>query len=472
MYAELINYTIRSTACLAFFYAFYTVILRKETCFRFNRGYLLITLVLSFVLPILNFSIALPTNSLIDPNVFILPEVIITDTAIIQADQFVNLFSILNIIYLIATLYLISRFFFRMYQLWKVINSDRYLHENKYIYEVIPTNGKLPTSSFLNYLFWDNTSAITDIEKQQIIAHEKVHISERHTYDVLLIELISIVFWFNPIIWLWKRAISENHEYLADAKASNGVDTYSKLLAKHTLALNGFEIIHPFKSSDVIKRLQMLKKYGQRTNWTKLFAVVPLLCFMIFTMSFSVEQILDKPVDINNEKPVIVLAESQESAPLEIIKNPTYNNLIDNFLDEKDYITSSKFTEKLAFKKSEPLSQISPLFLPIEDKEVFTIVEESAKPIGGMTEFYEYISRTLEYPKQARRLGISGRVFIEFIVDKNGNLTEVTSIKGIGGGCDTEAVRVISNSPPWKPGKQRGKAVKQKIVLPITFHLG
>ena len=78
----------------------------------------------------------------------------------------------------------------------------------------------------------------------------------------------------------------------------------------------------------------------------------------------------------------------------------------------------------------------------------------------------------MKYPSQARRMGIEGRVFVEFIVDKDGTLTNVKAIKGIGAGCDEEAERVIKNHPKWNPGKQRGKAVKQKIVLPITFKLG
>ena len=103
--------------------------------------------------------------------------------------------------------------------------------------------------------------------------------------------------------------------------------------------------------------------------------------------------------------------------------------------------------------------------------EIFTIVEESAAPDGGMQAFYTYVSKKLKYPSQARRMGIEGRVFVEFVVDKDGTLTNVKAIKGIGAGCDEEAVRVIKSHPKWSPGKQRGKAVKQKIVLPIVFKI-
>jgi protein TonB len=105
-------------------------------------------------------------------------------------------------------------------------------------------------------------------------------------------------------------------------------------------------------------------------------------------------------------------------------------------------------------------------------EQVFLIVEEPATPPGGYDAFYKYIADNLKYPAQARRMGIEGRVYVQFVVDKDGTLTEVQAVKGIGAGCDEEAVRVIKNAPKWSPPKQRGKPVKQRIVVPIVFQLG
>jgi protein TonB len=104
--------------------------------------------------------------------------------------------------------------------------------------------------------------------------------------------------------------------------------------------------------------------------------------------------------------------------------------------------------------------------------EVFTIVEDAATPPGGYQAFYEYVGKRLKYPAQARRMGIEGKVYVQFVVDKDGSLTEVQAVKGIGAGCDEEAVRVLQSAPKWSPPKQRGKPVKQRIILPITFKLG
>jgi protein TonB len=104
--------------------------------------------------------------------------------------------------------------------------------------------------------------------------------------------------------------------------------------------------------------------------------------------------------------------------------------------------------------------------------EIFTIVEDQPTPSGGMQAFYQYVQKNLKYPAQARRMGIEGKVFVQFIVDKDGALSDVQAVKGIGAGCDEEAVRVIQGAPKWKPGKQRGRPVRVRMILPITFKLG
>lgn len=115
---------------------------------------------------------------------------------------------------------------------------------------------------------------------------------------------------------------------------------------------------------------------------------------------------------------------------------------------------------------------IAPVEEPKEDvNQVFLVVEEPASPQGGMQAFYDYVGKQLKYPAQARRMNVEGRVFVQFVVERDGSLTDVKAIKGIGAGCDEEAVRVVESAPPWTPGKQRGKPVRVRMVLPIVFKL-
>lgn len=147
----------------------------------------------------------------------------------------------------------------------------------------------------------------------------------------------------------------------------------------------------------------------------------------------------------------------------EIIEVPDEEEIEEEIEVDLDVeITEEEVIEEIDF--DEPEEEVA--------DEIFTIVEQSATPDGGMGAFYKYVQKKMKYPSQARRMGIEGRVFVEFIVDKDGTLVSVKAIKGIGAGCDEEAVRVIKSHPKWNPGKQRGQAVKQKIVLPITFQLG
>ena len=132
--------------------------------------------------------------------------------------------------------------------------------------------------------------------------------------------------------------------------------------------------------------------------------------------------------------------------------------------------------EELNISLDNEAPRMEAVFVATEEREeevdeIFTIVEENAMPTGGMTTFYRYLVDNMKYPPQARRLGVEGKVTLQFVVDKNGSISDVMVLKGIGSGCDEEAVRVMKNAPPWSPGKQRGKPVKQRCIMPISFKM-
>ena len=114
------------------------------------------------------------------------------------------------------------------------------------------------------------------------------------------------------------------------------------------------------------------------------------------------------------------------------------------------------------------------VFIPIEDDEdqIFIIVEDRAKPADGFKAFYKFLGKNIKYPTQARRLGVEGRVFVSFVVERDGSLSDIKVLRGIGAGCDEEALRVLGIAPKWKPGKQRGRPVRVQMQLPIVFSLG
>jgi len=148
----------------------------------------------------------------------------------------------------------------------------------------------------------------------------------------------------------------------------------------------------------------------------------------------------------------------------EIIEVPDEEEIEDEIEIDLDVeVTEETVIEEVVFEEA-PEEEVA--------DEIFTVVEQQPTPNGGMAAFYKYVGKNLKYPAQARRMGIEGKVFVQFVVDKDGSITDVQSVKGIGAGCDEEAVRVIKGATKWKPGKQRGRPVKVRMILPITFKLG
>lgn len=155
-------------------------------------------------------------------------------------------------------------------------------------------------------------------------------------------------------------------------------------------------------------------------------------------------------------KPKVILAPVIEEVPddeiieevAEIVMEVT-DDLVVDFSDEPDPVVE---------EVEEPLFYLAP--------------EVHATPKDGLKAFLQYVGKELNYPRQAKRMGVQGKVYLEFMIDTKGSITNVKVIRGIGAGCDEEAVRVLEEAPAWKPAKQRGREVKQKITFPIHFKLG
>lgn len=394
--------------------------LKNQHCFQFNRFYLLGSLLLSLVLPLIKvFTLSVNSTTPFDPSIFIMPEVIVTDQETPKsATIWFNLF---YIGYGLGVSIFISRFIYQLSGIVKYIIKNRKARSKKFGYYIIDTNGEIPTSSFFNYILWDNTQTLTTSEREQVLRHERVHVFQNHSIDIIMLEIFKVLFWFNPTIWFVKRSLKETHEYMADSNAYYNLDSYAKLLAKQALLQQGISIVHSFKSANVFKRLEMLSDQNKTTTpLYRYLGVAVVFVFMLFTMSFSVEKINEWKTEGSQEFNNGLIFEDYDD-------------------DSSDYI--------------------------------FTIVDEPASPKQGMAAFYAYIDNNLLYPKQARMAGIEGKVYVEFVIDKNGKVTEAKVLKGIGAECNAIALKIVSEAPNWNPGKQNGKTVKQKIVLPIAFHL-
>lgn len=198
-----------------------------------------------------------------------------------------------------------------------------------------------------------------------------------------------------------------------------------------------------------------------------------LIVIWAFELKFPEQRVV---VDLNShssefEDLVDIPQTEQIQKPPEQIQAPTIIEVSNEEVIEEIKINLDiEMTEDTRIE--EVIITRQPEVLPEEKAdEIFTIVENQPMPKGGYKVFYDYVGANLKYPASATRMGIEGRVFVEFIVEKDGSLTDIKVVKGIGGGCDEEAVRVISGAPKWNPGKQRGNAVRVRMVMPIMFKL-
>lgn len=229
--------------------------------------------------------------------------------------------------------------------------------------------------------------------------------------------------------------------------------------------------------SDLIK--VKFAKASRQIRLSKLFFSIGLCVSLLFIITAFEWKFMDegKIVDLGNvnstfENIVDVPPTEQPPAPKPVFVQPK----IIEIPDEEEVMEEIEIDLDIEMTEEQVIDQpvFEQLDLEVEEEkaeEIFTIVEQQPEPPGGFSAFYTYVGQNLKYPKLALRSNIQGRVYIQFVVEKDGSLTDIKTMKGIGGGCDEEACRIIGNAPKWKPGKQRGQPVRVKMIIPIHFRL-
>jgi len=143
---------------------------------------------------------------------------------------------------------------------------------------------------------------------------------------------------------------------------------------------------------------------------------------------------------------------------------------VEEDVPEEDLIEFSEYNEEINIDEPE-VTEEPPAEEVAEEPDFFLVPEVAATPKEGMNEFLKFVAENMKYPVAARRMGVEGKVFVQFIIEKDGSLSDLQVVRGIGAGCDEEAVSVLKKSKKWNPARQRGKAVRQRMVLPIYFRL-
>jgi beta-lactamase regulating signal transducer with metallopeptidase domain len=325
--SSLILYLLESSAVLAFFYVLYILVLKRETFFSFNRFFLIGILVFSLLSPFLKFDF-IPSNVVaVEQPIEEISKIRLSYYEAIADWEIENLSSteslelsgentsvfysgiewakiiqtILFIIYLVGIVACLSRTIWTLRGIWKMTR----IYPNDIIdgVKVIKIPSPIAPFSFLNYVFVPN-SLNNPPDFDQIMAHEKIHIEQRHSIDLIFVQLLAAFLWFNPLIWQLIKSLKTTHEYIADKKIINAgysLVEYQSLLLRQLISNNSFGLVHNFNLSFIKKRITMMEI--KKSGWEGRAKVAMVLCAVVLFSLFIVQcnAVIDEPIKIKKE---------------------------------------------------------------------------------------------------------------------------------------------------------------------------
>jgi TonB family protein len=298
-------------------------------------------------------------------------------------------------------------------QLWQLVQLKKHsfsaeVHPG---YTLVYTNQQQPAFTFGRTIFLSHSGNFSPAEKEIILAHEQVHVKQKHTLDMLFLEAIIIFQWFNPVVWLLKSSLRDQHEFLADqagVKAAPDLHFYTRQIIGQVLNVSPFALTHNFSSSQLKKRIIMMQ---QKTTLHRLITraalALPVAGILFYTIACETAQ--------------------QEVAPAQ---------------------TEQPVTSADAKKDAEQ-SNVMPSFK------------------GNETALFTYLAENIKVPEISKAQ--EGKVFAEFVVAANGKVTDVKILKVLGEPFDSEVVRVLTNMPAWNPARKQGQPVSMQMVVPVAF---
>lgn len=415
----IISYIIKASLAMLMLYGLYAFCFRRDTFNKIKRFYLLFVILFSLIYPFCKFNISGVENIAIYEA--ILPQIELTNNDISEVGQqsiFGNMSEWLFLIILGGMLILSIRL---LIQIAGVINLRvKNISQTIPGCKIVSLNEATTPFSFFNWIFVPNDD-FTKEDMDIMIKHEKEHVDQYHSIDILLSELFCILFWWNPISWLLKREIRINLEYLADKGVlENGVESkkYQYLLLQVIKPSATIQIVNNFNVSQLKKRITMINK--KRTSGFMSFKYLLALPIVVLMLLGNAQKVFSGQIEKVLEKPIV-----------------------------------SENSELLQQEKDKP----------------FTVVDEMPKYPGGEKAMMEYIATNLKYPELAAKENIQGRVVIRFIISKTGKISDITVVRSLDSRCDEEAMRVVREMPTWTPGKQKGQAVAVYYTLPILYKL-
>ena len=453
-----LNYLLQVNLYLVLFYGFYRLLLRSETFFNLNRGYLVASAALAFFIPLMQSEWVRSwfVTEQVSQTIYTLydPQIMYIRASATQAHT-MTMGEIMAFCYIIGIILGIARFGGNLVFLGQMMKRKTQGESSKRAF------------SFFNVLFVSKELK----SRSTIMKHEFVHIRQLHSADVMLFELIAIFNWFNPVVYLYKSSIKHIHEFIADEVASRNETSkaeYAMLLFQEQFGVQAIPLTNNFFNQSLLKlRIKMLHKTrSTQTALMKYGLIAPLFMLMIVVSSATlatkpieqieelVQEVSDKNSSLIDSEKITLISSNTE------IKNREKGNPKDPNLDlSKAVIISPALVDEVRNYTKQ------------DSTEVFNAVEQQAEYPGGMEAFGKYLAKNLKYPAEAQRANKSGKVYVQFIVNTGGSTSNFEVLKSAGFGFDEEALRVISSVPKWISGKQSGRNVRSRFTVPINFQL-
>jgi len=318
------EYLLKASAIIAIFYICYKIFLQGETFFESNRWFLLAGLFTAFTIPFVVIPIYTTQTAIEIPNA-----AFTTTVSKNTVDAF-SFLEIISILYLLGVFLFTFRFTIQIWSLFKLFVKTDKQKQGNYIFA--KTENNVSPFSFFKWIVY-NPNQFKKDELTQILTHEKVHVSQYHSIDIIISQIAAIAFWFNPFIWLYKKDLQQNLEFIADYSTQNKVDckkSYQYLLLKSSVPKHQLALTNNFYNSLIKKRIVMLhKSKSKKTNQFKYLVIIPLLA--IFLMSFNTKEIiidsLLEPVydisasSISKGDQMVIITKDFTGADFEKVKN-------------------------------------------------------------------------------------------------------------------------------------------------------
>jgi len=413
---------------LVLFFGFYALLLRRETFFQLNRVYLVASSLLSFFIPVIqaDWVKSLFITQEVQDTIYSGPiSVVYNFTVRPEATHAITLGQVFNAIYIAVTVFLVLRLLWQLLILKKEIEKPS------------------PSAA---YSFFKKISLGDNLSQSKIIAeHEQVHAGQWHSVDVMIIEIVMIINWFNPVVYLYRFAIKYIHEFIADRQVIRaGTDKvdYALLLLSQTFEVDSHKLVTPFFNRSLLKQriMMMQKNKSQRIALAKYGLSAPLFILMMIFSSATV----------NNSKAVKVINRKTEK----VLAMPA-NDVVTTITDHAEI----------------PASQTKTTTDTVKDNKIFSQVETQPQFPGGLPAFARFLGANIHYPAADREAKVQGTVIATFVVEMDGTLSDIKVVRGPSTTMNNEAVRVLLLSPKWKPAYQNHHVVRVQYTVPIKFAL-